>query len=85
MRNVIRPKLPKINLQLFNGDIIKFTSFWETFESIVHNNEYLSDIHKSNYLKTLLEGPAAKAIQGLPMVEANYESAVELLKERYGN
>ena len=91
MRNVSRPKLPKIDLQLFNGDTIKFTSFWETFEGIVHNNdnnnnEYLSDVDKSNYFKKLLEGPAAQAIQGLPMVEANYESAVvELLKDRYGN
>ena len=45
----------------------------------------VSDFVKFNYLQTLLEGPAAKAIKGLPMVEANYDSAVEMLKERYGN
>ena len=32
-----------------------------------------------------MEGPAAKAIQGLPIVEASYECTVELLKEGYGN
>ena len=30
-----------------------------------------------------MQGAAAKSIQGLPVIEANYESAVELLKERY--
>ena len=85
IRTGVRPKLQKMNLQRCNGDVTKFTSFWETFESTFHSNEGISDIDKFNYLQTLLEGPAAKAIQCLPMVEANYESAVEMLKERYGN
>ena len=85
-RNIVaKPKLPKLNLQRFNGDIVKFTSFWESFESTVHQNEDLANIDKFNYLNSLLEGPAARAIQGLPVTEANYESAVKLLQERFGN
>ena len=30
-----KPKLPKINLKHFNGDITKFYTFWESFESTV--------------------------------------------------
>ena len=31
-----------------------------------------------------MEGPAAYSIKGLTFTEANYESAVDLLKQRYG-
>ena len=86
VRNIVaKPKLPKLNLQRFNGDIVRFTSFWESFDSTVHQNEDLANIDKFNYLHSLLEGPAARAIQGLPITEANYESAIRLLQERFGN
>ena len=32
----------------------------------------------------MVEGPAARAIQGLTLSEANYEAAKEILKQRYG-
>ena len=32
----------------------------------------------------MLEGHASRAIQDLPLTEANYESAIEILKERFG-
>ena len=32
----------------------------------------------------MLEGAAAKAIQGLTLSDANYDSAIDLLKERFG-
>jgi len=41
-------------------------------------------INKFNYLKALLEGPAASTILGLTLTEANYSAAVELLKECFG-
>ena len=40
--------------------------------------------NKFNYLKALVERPAANTILGLTLTEANYAAAVELLKERYG-
>ena len=64
------PKLPKLTLQ-------RFTGFWEGFKSAVHNNPGLSFIDKFNYLKSILDGNAARAIQGLPLTEGNYEAAVE--------
>ena len=41
-------------------------------------------VDKFNYLHSLLEGTAASAIQGLTLSESNYDSAVELLKGRFG-
>ena len=78
-------KLPKLSLKRFNGDLTRWTTFWDTFESAVHNNPTLSDIDKFNYLVSLLESTAAEAIAGLTLTAANYEEAVTTLKRRFGN
>eukprot|EP00795_Rhopilema_esculentum_P003257 gene3257-1583_t len=77
-------KLPKIILPKFRGDITQFNSFWESFECAVHSNPGLSSINKLNYLFSLLEGPAYRAVQGLALQEENYEHAIEILKSRFG-
>jgi len=79
-----RPKLPKLYLPKFTGDITKFQTFWDGFNSAIHMNSELSPIDKFNYLKALLDGSAANVIQGLSLTEDNYLAAVELVKERYG-
>ena len=60
----MKPKLPMNELPKFNGDVTKFCSFWESFESSVDRNPNLSTIDKFNYLKALLEGSAAHSVQG---------------------
>ena len=34
-----RLRLPKLQLRSFSGDLTKWTSFWESFESAVHDND----------------------------------------------
>ena len=50
----------------------------------MHENNGVPKIDKFSYLKSLLEGPAARAIQGLTLSEANYDSAIVILQERFG-
>ena len=83
-RGRAKPKLPKLILSKFSGDVTRFRSFWDSFKSAVDNNEDLSPIDKFNYLQALVEGPAAKCIQGLSLSEANYTAALEILEERFG-
>ena len=71
-------------LPKFNGEITKFKSFWDSFDSAVNKNADLSSVDKFNYLHALLEGQAAQAIQGLTLSESNYQVAVEILHERFG-
>ena len=78
-------KLSKLTLKKFNGDLMKWMTFWDTFESAVHNNATLSSIDKFNYLNSMLESAAAEAIAGLTLTSANYEEAIETLKRRFGN
>ena len=68
----------------FNGEITKFRAFWDSFNSAIHTNTELSPIEKFNYLKSLLEGPALQAIQGLSLSATNYEAAAEILQDRFG-
>ena len=79
-----RTKLPKLTLHRFKGEVTQFRTFWDTFESAVHSNPGLTKIDKFSYLVSLLEGSASRAIEGLPVTEENYDSAVEILKKRSG-
>ena len=78
-------KLPKLSLKKFGGDLTKWMTFWDTFESAVHNNPTLTSIDKFNYLNSLLESAASEAISGLTLTSANYEEAITTLKRRFGN
>ena len=80
-----RVKLPKIGLPHFRGNLMKWTAFWDSFDSAVHSNSQLSEIDKFNYLRSLLEGTAYDAIAGLALSAANYREAVDILKKRFGN
>ena len=78
-------KLPKLVPKKINGDMTKWSTFWDLFESSIHYHPDLSDIDKFNYLHTLLEGPASDAISGLQLTSPNYNEAISILKKRFGN
>ena len=78
-------KLPKLSLKKFKGDIEEWTPFWDSYTSAIHDNPDLSDIDKFNYLNSLLESKAAEAIAGLKITSANYQEAVDVLNQRFGD
>ncbi len=80
-----KAKLPKLSLKKFTGNPTDWQSFYDSYTAAVHSNDTLSKVDKFNYLKTLLEGPAASAIAGFSLTEENYETALKLLKDRYAN
>ena len=83
--NSVKVKLPKLSLPHFNGNPTQWTTFWESFESTIHNNTDLSSIDKLKYLQTSLSGEAAQTISGLQITNENYDEAIELLEKRFGN
>ncbi|XP_076247771.1 uncharacterized protein LOC143187438 [Calliopsis andreniformis] len=78
-------KLPQMRLPTFDGSIEKWSSFFDIFTSVIHNNEDLSAVQKLQYLRSTLTGQAAASIESLSTTEANYATAIELLKEKYDN
>ena len=77
-------RLPKLSLPTFNGDSLKWQTFWDSYKSAVHDNPSLGDIQKFNYLKAHLSEEAARSIEGLPLTATNYEQSIKILAERFG-
>ena len=80
----LHSKLSELTIRKFDGDITTRKSFWDTYESVVHNNEELSDINKFTYLRSLL-GHCTKNAIGLALTSANYGEAVAILQKNFGN
>jgi hypothetical protein len=72
-------------LSKFDGNILKWQEFWDSFQSAIHQNKGLNPVDKMNYLKAQLEGDAEAAISGLGMTNDNYPVALDLLEKRFGN
>ena len=68
--------LPKLTVPIFGGDPLKWQTFWDSFDSAVHSNNVLTNVQKLNYLRTHLEGEAARAIAGFPLTSVNYVPSV---------
>ena len=77
-------KLPTLDLPTFSGDILSWQTFWESFESSVHANPALTNIQKFTYLKAQLRSEAERCISGLALTNPNYDQAITLLKDRFG-
>ncbi|KAL0849262.1 hypothetical protein ABMA28_013591 [Loxostege sticticalis] len=78
-------KLPQIQISKFDGAYFRWLEFHDTFESLIHKNSKISNIHKFHYLVSYLEGEAARIISNLEMSSANYVEAWQLLCDRYNN
>ncbi|XP_065056418.1 uncharacterized protein LOC135684709 [Rhopilema esculentum] len=78
-----RAKLPKLELQTFDGTPQDWPEFWDAFSSTVDDDEDLPDAVKFQYLKKSLLEPAKSVISGFKMTASNYRAAVELLHQRF--
>ncbi|PFX13966.1 hypothetical protein AWC38_SpisGene21920 [Stylophora pistillata] len=80
-----RIKLPKLELKKFDGDVTKWCTLWDTLEASIHNSTGLATIDKFHYLISLLEKVTREYIAGLSVTAANYEEAIVIFRERFGN
>ena len=85
MNSRVKVKLPKLELKPYDWDIIKWKPFWDQFNASIHSNNLISKIEKFSYLKTFLNESASSCISGLTLTTENYDEAVKILKERFGN
>ncbi|KAH0819020.1 hypothetical protein GEV33_003770 [Tenebrio molitor] len=75
-------KLPTINLPNFNGNYTDWTPFYESFRSLIHENNNLEKIQKLHYLRSCLGAEARRTIDTLAVSADSYDTAWRLLKER---
>nr|XP_012152122.1 PREDICTED: uncharacterized protein LOC105664030 [Megachile rotundata] len=77
-------KLPEMRLPTFDGNIENWTSYFDSFYSMIDQNADLTPVQKLQYLRSTLTGKAAACIQSLSTTDANYADAIDLLKEKFG-
>ena len=77
-------KLPKLDFKNFSGELLLWPELCDSFQSGIHSNPSPSPVDKMNYPKATLDGEAAEVISGLALTNGNYEEAIRLLQERYG-
>lgn len=78
-------KLPTIDLPSFDGNILQWRAFEDSFLSLIHENHMLSDVQKLHYLRSALKGEALALIKDLNTTATNYHVALELIKSRFSN
>ena len=64
---------------------MKWSGFWAQFRSSVHGRTDMSNIDKFHYLRSQLVGIALQTIEGLLFTPENYQTAIDLLTDRFGN
>ena len=77
-------KLPKIDIPIFNGELLNWQSFWEQFCIAIHDRNDISLTDKLVYLRhSLTDGTAKSIIEGLSSSGDEYPKAIEALKNRF--
>lgn len=77
--------LPTLPIPEFDGNYKNWTKFHDTFKTLVHNNQSLTNIQKFYFLDAALKGKAKYTVSSIEISDANYIIAWDLLKERFEN
>lgn len=77
-------RLQPAKLPTFSGKYVDWNSFHDQFMAFIHKTKY-PKVQKLQYLLGALDDTPKSVISHLPVTDASYEPAWELLKHRYGN
>ncbi|KRX36015.1 hypothetical protein T05_3521 [Trichinella murrelli] len=76
-------RLPRCDLPKFSGDFTEFRALWDQFDYRVHQQKDLSNAAKLTYLRGCLTGKASDVISSLSSRNADYEVALNRLREEF--
>ena len=83
-RRLERLRQKNLKAPTFDGDLLKWNSFWDQFHVSIHNCADLTNAEKMVYLQNALKDNTAKrTIEGLTKSREHYEEAVKCLQTRY--
>jgi NADH dehydrogenase/NADH:ubiquinone oxidoreductase subunit G len=85
MQSKAHIRLPTISLPTFDGTFTAWCSFFDAFNTLIHNNSDLTNIQRLTYLKSSLKGEPFELVSTLDITELNYNIALDTLKKRYDN
>ena len=77
-------KIPIIDIPTFEGDIMKWSSFWTSWETVIGKRDNLSDAAKLTYLRKAIIDPDCQTLLTDPReTEDCYKEVVAELHERF--
>ena len=77
-------KHPTIEVPTFDGDVMKWASFWAAFQSAVGNRDSLTDTTKLIYLRKAIKDPDCQTLLTDPReTEDLYHDIVKELQDRF--
>ncbi|CAG7733775.1 unnamed protein product, partial [Allacma fusca] len=79
----VKVNLPKLELPKFTGRLEDWITFSDLFTHVVHANNELSGAQKLQYLKSALQGDAARLLDAITIADGNYETAWKIVTDRY--
>lgn len=78
-------RLPTIQPPSFSGNSEDWSSFFDAFNALFHNNNALTDVQRLHYLKSSVLGPAADIVKNFTITADNYRVAYQELIRDYEN
>ena len=78
-------RLPEVKLAVFKGNFEEWETFWSSFRMNVDVRDDIEKTTKFIYLVQSLEGEPKEMINGLAITDDNYNVALYILRDRYGN
>nr|CAH7737264.1 unnamed protein product [Callosobruchus chinensis] len=85
VNNPISIVLPEIKLPKFGGGYEHWLEFRDTFNSLINENDSISETQRFHYLRAALEGGAAQVVRSIEFSSNNYQVAWQALLDRYNN
>ena len=76
--------LPKISIDNFTGDPLKWHQWFSFFKATIHNNSGLSDAQKTTYLQNSVTHKARDSISGYSYNGDYYHEAIAELTRKFG-
>ncbi|KAI5644501.1 pao retrotransposon peptidase domain-containing protein [Phthorimaea operculella] len=80
-----RVKLPELQIYKFDGKVENWTTFRDTFRTLIHENSTISNIEKYYYLLSSVSGQALSIVKSMPVSGDNYAIVWSALQKRYEN
>lgn len=77
--------LSKKDLPKFDGNIVEWRSFRDTFQSLVHEQSFISNIERFHYLISCLSGAPLAIVEAIPLSADNYNIAWSSLNKYFEN
>ncbi|XP_015121004.1 uncharacterized protein LOC107043856 [Diachasma alloeum] len=76
-------RLPELDIAKFDGSYESYHPFWDSYNCNIGQRTDLSKVQKLQYLRSLLTGRAAKAIESLSNTEENYDTALDIIQKKF--